>query len=167
MSVLRIVTPGADHFVAGGVAETACSSVSNRRKPNPLPSTGSTQWPEMNPVAAFTLGRVSLLKASAAFGARLDLWSDALAQHAWSSSTLRSSPGVVQGPGELTSTECYLFLFVGFFVGRLRIGFFFPPLELPLEEGFTVLISFVPMGEPRPVQASHPGPAVKPTGEPE
>ncbi len=29
------------------------------------------------------------------------------------------------------------------------------------------VISFVPMGEPRPVQASHPGPALKPTGVPE
>ena len=33
--------------------------------------------------------------------------------------------------------------------------------------GLTTVISFVPMGEPRPVQASQPGPALKPTGVPE
>jgi hypothetical protein len=32
--------------------------------------------------------------------------------------------------------------------------------------GLTTAMSFVPMGEPRPVQASQPGPALKPTGVP-
>ena len=50
----RIVTPGADHLVVGGVAVRACSSVSKRRKPKPWLSTGSTQYPATNPAAACT-----------------------------------------------------------------------------------------------------------------
>src|ERR1700733_3112900 len=54
--------------------------------------------------------------------------------------------------------------------GRLFRGrrwcllFLFALVELP---GLTATINFVPMGEPRPVQGSQPGPALKPTGVPE
>ena len=54
-----------------------------------------------------------------------------------------------------------------FWVARFLIGFFFPPLDVSVEvEGLTTVMSFVPMGEPRPVHASQPGPEVKPTGVP-
>src|ERR1017187_9258556 len=51
-SVRMVVTPGADHVVAGGVAARACTCVSNRRKLKPWRSTGSTQYPATNPGAA-------------------------------------------------------------------------------------------------------------------
>jgi hypothetical protein len=55
-----------------------------------------------------------------------------------------------------------------FFAARFLSGFFLLPLDLAEDvEGFTTAMSFVPMGVPRPVQASQPGPAVKPVGEPE
>ena len=57
---------------------------------------------------------------------------------------------------------------VDFFAARFLIAFFLPPLDVPVDvDGFTTVMSFVPIGEPRPVQASQPGPAVKPTGAPE
>ncbi|WP_433983638.1 hypothetical protein RBB78_22060 [Tunturiibacter empetritectus] len=43
---------------------------------------------------------------------------------------------------------------------------FFPPFDVVEAEGFTTEMIFVPIGEPRPVQASQPGPAMKPTGVP-
>src|ERR1022692_2881561 len=64
-----VVTPGADHVVAGGVVARACSFVSNGRKPKPWRSTGSTQYPATNPGAARTLGKISLVNAAAAAGA--------------------------------------------------------------------------------------------------
>ena len=59
--------------------------------------------------------------------------------------------------------------FFGGFVVDFGAGFFLPVFfELPVEpDGLTMAISFAPMGEPRPVQASQPGPALKPTGVPE
>src|ERR1019366_8342710 len=68
-STRRISTPGAGHLVAGGVALRACSSVSNRRKPKPWRSIGSTQYPATKPGAAHTLGKISLVNAAAAAGA--------------------------------------------------------------------------------------------------
>jgi hypothetical protein len=44
--------------------------------------------------------------------------------------------------------------FPDFFVGPVFVG----PVDVP---GFTTLMIWVPMGEPRPVQASHLGPALK------
>jgi hypothetical protein len=64
--------------------------------------------------------------------------------------------------------EDLLFAGLNLFAGCFLMGFFFPPFELLVEvEGLTMGISFVAMGEPRPVQASQPGPAEKPMGEPE
>ena len=69
ISVRRIVTPGADHLVVGGVAVMACSSVSNSRKPKLCRSTGSTQYPATNPGAVRTAGKISLLNTAAAAAA--------------------------------------------------------------------------------------------------
>jgi len=52
--------------------------------------------------------------------------------------------------------------FVEFFADFLPADFFAEAVV----PGLTTVISFVPMGEPRPVQASQPGPALKPTGVP-
>src|SRR5258708_6023161 len=52
--------------------------------------------------------------------------------------------------------------FVAFFAAFF-VDFFEATAEPP---GFTTAISFVPMGVPRPVQASQPVPALKPTGVP-
>ena len=51
---------------------------------------------------------------------------------------------------------------VDFLVDFLPEDFFAPVVML----GLTTAMSFVPMGVPRPVQASQPGPALKPTGVP-
>ncbi len=55
-------------------------------------------------------------------------------------------------------------LFFAAFLLAFFADFFFADVEAP---GLTTAISLVPMGEPRPVQASQPGPALKPTGVPE
>ena len=46
-----------------------------------------------------------------------------------------------------------------FFAGRLRTGFFPPPFFPAAVDAPRSAISLAPMGEPRPVQASQPGPA--------
>src|SRR6266487_2369885 len=54
-----------------------------------------------------------------------------------------------------------------FFAAVFFAAFFFDFFEaLGAVPGLTTVISFVPMGVPRPVQASQPGPALKPTGVP-
>src|SRR5271154_309380 len=56
--------------------------------------------------------------------------------------------------------------FAGFF-GAFFVAFFFDFFDGPVEApGLITAITFVPMGEPRPEQASQPGPALKPTGVP-
>jgi hypothetical protein len=54
------------------------------------------------------------------------------------------------------------FFFADFFVAFF-FDFFDEPVETP---GLITAMTFVPMGEPRPVHASQPGPALKPTGVP-
>src|ERR1700691_1445587 len=46
-----------------------------------------------------------------------------------------------------------------FFAGRLRTGFFPPPFFPAAAEAPRRVMSLEPIGEPRPVQASQPGPA--------
>jgi hypothetical protein len=59
------------------------------------------------------------------------------------------------------------FFFVVFFAAVFFADFFFDFFEVPAAApGLTTAISFVPMGVPRPVQGSQPGPALKPTGVP-
>ena len=69
-----------------------------------------------------------------------------------------SAPG--SGVGGLSADDSYAFLLVAVFrlafFGAAFFGFFAEAEEAPSK-----LISFVPMGEPRPVQASQPGPAEK------
>src|ERR1700742_279451 len=48
-----------------------------------------------------------------------------------------------------------------FLAGRMRTGFFFAPLFLLALKVPRRAMSLAPIGEPRPVQASHPGPAEK------
>jgi hypothetical protein len=61
-----IVTPGAAQEVAGGTDACAWSSVANTTIENPLPSRGSSQYPATKPGAEVILGRMSLVRASAA-----------------------------------------------------------------------------------------------------
>ncbi len=68
--------------------------------------------------------------------------------------------------GSLNYLDAFFFFAAGFFVvffAAFFVDFFVATAEPP---GLTTPISFVPMGEPRPVQASQPGPALKPTGVP-
>ena len=54
-----------------------------------------------------------------------------------------------------------------FFAAVFFAAFFFDFLAVPAAPpGLTTAINFVPMGVPRPVQGSQPGPALKPTGVP-
>ena len=48
-----------------------------------------------------------------------------------------------------------------FLAGRMRTGFFLPPFFLVAVEAARSAMSLVPLGEPRPVHASQPGPAEK------
>ena len=73
------------------------------------------------------------------------------------------------------SFDGYLFFAAAFFFVRWAdffgadffAAFFFDFFAaLAAVPGLTTAMSFVPMGEPRPVQASQPGPALKPTGVP-
>ncbi len=68
--------------------------------------------------------------------------------------------------GSLNYLDAFFFFAAVFFVvffAAFFVDFFVATAEPP---GLTTPISFVPMGEPRPVQASQPGPALKPTGVP-
>jgi hypothetical protein len=61
--------------------------------------------------------------------------------------------------------DAFFFLVAVFLAAVFFAAFFFDFLGVP-PPGLTTATSFVPMGVPRPVQGSQPGPALKPTGVP-